>query len=467
MACSDEYSRLISLYPLSEDQTPEERAKLEAHIQECAVCRADLEQWRDFLDLIPPAKDVEVPQWVKERVHTNVMKAVRRDRALRALKRAACLVFASAAAVAVLAAGWMYLRGELSGSDTTPGHRIAARPSAEKTQGAPSVGVGGREIARPASDSQPHESEAPLEHPTPATQDAKIASKRQASLDEEFAAAATPAGALSLLERTLKAANDGEDVDLQRVIGLAEKLRAQWPASEESAKSLELISRCYTGLGEIDRARKSFLLYADAMAELSYRQQPHVDETGSAIEERGDLAVHTIQREADRLFGLEDYLSALFYYDTIRTRSRGKPAAQYAQLMSGHYYANTRQYAQAEKEFKQLISEHPDSRWASAARTSLPAILANRKHYAEAVAVWQEAADATENTEEKASAYMNKGALVVLQGPDHYPEALAIWNRILKEYPGARCTPTVKGMIQQVQRRVTDDVSGQLMQFDR
>jgi len=458
MACSDEYSRLISLYPLSEDQTPEERAKLEAHIQECAVCRADLEQWRDFLDLIPPAKDVEVPQWVKERVHTNVMKAVRRDRALRALKRAACLVFASAAAVAVLAAGWMYLRGELSGPHTTPRHRIAARPPAEKTQGAPSVGVGGREIARPASDSRPHESEAPLEHPTPATQDAKIAGKRQASLDEEFAAAATPAGALSLLERTLKAAGDGEDVDLQRVIELAEKLRAQWPGSEESILALKLISRCHTEMAEPELACKAFVKYADAAggrAEQDALARQVSPAQAAATGKR--VAISLITNEADECYSRKDCPSALLYYDTVRTRCPDDDAAAYAQFMTVGLNADTGEVACAERDCRDLVARDPSSAWAMRARTKLPILLAKQGRTAEAANAWQEVADSTDDYELQANAYYNKAVHLKRLGETHYPEALALWNKVIEEYPESRAVLATRGMIHQLQNKITGD----------
>jgi len=455
MACSEEYSRLISLYPLSEDQTPEERAKLEAHIQECAECRADLEKWREFLNLICSAKGVKAPQGVLDCTHANITAAIRRRAAMKRLLRVACFVPAIAAAAVTIAAYFGAFGDSASKGTAAPDQPaiVAEKPGEQPAK----VEESQLETAVTPDHDKATDPFASVGQPEA---DVPVVAERELSLEDKFAQIDDPAKVLALLKAELKAAEaDPQGGDPEGIIALAERLGERWPGSPESVDAIKLISRCHTQMGELDKAREVFLSYADALGKAATKRglaRGLGEEKAATLGE--ESTVDAVREETSRLFRETDYTSALAFCDVMRTRWSGKEAGFFGQFLTARCYGDTRQYDDAEQEYRQIIAEHPTSEWATRARRSLPVILANRGRMPEAVLVCQQWADMTDDRQAQATAYYFKGCYLMAMGEEHYPAALQAWQWVVNEYPDAKCLRSVKGMIAKLNNKVTGHI---------
>jgi len=433
-----EYSDFINEYALGDiaELTPDEKARLEAHLAQCEGCRQELQSTKDFLDLIRPPKDVEVPDWVIERVERNVRKAIWRDNRLRMLRKVAYFAVAATAAAAAILICLRAWEDRLPSG--TP--EVVERPSEE-------------EIFEQAAGAQTSFGEGTTGPSVDFVQ-------TEPTLEKEFAAITDHTQALALLQKEFDAAKvDSLIENFRRVIALAESLGERWPGSRESVDALKLISRCYTEIGELKKAQDAFFSYADAMGRDEAKRglaQGMSEEEAAALCEQATVAV--LREETSRLFRETDYTSTLAFCDAMRTRWPGKEGGLFAQFLTARCYGDTRQYADAEREYRQIISADPTSKRAMRARQSLPVILANQGRIADAVDMCQELADTTDDRQMQAHAYYTKGCFVMAMGEEHYTEALQAWQKVLKDYPDAKCLRAVKGMI----AKLTDKITGHM-----
>ena len=127
--------------------TPEERARFEAHLAGCAICRAEIQTHRDVASLLAHAAPEATPS---PELRERILREARKVRPIgsRTAARGPLVPWLAAAACLVLAlgAGYAYLRERAAHSDITrllaaAADTIAARDSLVATLLSPDVGT--------------------------------------------------------------------------------------------------------------------------------------------------------------------------------------------------------------------------------------------------------------------------------------------------------------------------------------
>ncbi len=262
----------------------------------------------------------------------------------------------------------------------------------------------------------------------------------RSAIEESFLVAKTPGEALQTLQAAFDAdtaRKDGPRDALPVIIALCEKLKAKWPMTNEAYGSMKLASRCWTQLGEAQKAREAYVAYADYNGELERRQELHRGRTPEQAQAAAmDIASREILGEAQTLFSANDFVGALSYCDVLLARYPTHERGLTALWLVGCCAAKNRQHDEAMRVFRRVIELNPDSRAADLARRSLPDLLANSGRHAEASQVWLECARRAPTEREKANYLVNAGGILVVGGESHDATAIARLERVIREYPG-------------------------------
>jgi len=439
MSSCPEYSDHIKEYALGDiaELTPDEKAKLEAHIQECAECRADLEEWQNFLNLIRSPKELEVPQWVKESLPANVMKAIRRDALLRVMRRTAALAGIAAAAAALLVIGLVVSQNSAS--------------TVNVGRSTPAV-IGSR--CFPGS--KPPEQV--TNHQTAVVQDTPRENKSELTLEERLAAISDPSEALVLLQEEFTASKSIDNKGhLIHLVNCAKRVYIKWPDCKERADLLLFMARVYEHVGDMANATKCFLEYAN---ELGRRAKRFVTDQGGSYAE-ADIACTSstagaIMAEAGRAFGERDFIVAFTYCDYVLSRYPGSDNARKAQYITARCYDETRQPHQAIELFQTVIKAAQDSSEAMNARTWLPSLQFNVGRQSEAIATWLEYSEKATNDNEKACGYCNAGVLTAARGISFYPDAIKLLEIVEQNYPTSNYAAQARAM----KRKLLEEIIG-------
>ncbi len=419
----------------------DERRRAEAHAAECPACRAymaDVAAIGGALRGLGRAEaDIEVPERILLETRLHILAAVRaktlelrQQRLEAAWRRRARLWWSACAAAGALVIG-LGLWWGLSVLKATPFARrdpVLSIPTDEVT----AVGA--------------------LGSPQPAS--------KQPIDDGFFASTKNPKQALELLEGELASCTSAPQVArgaFDRIIAMAQALRARWPGSAQAAQALKVISRCHTEMGDEIRAREAFLAYADARGALA--QTTALREGCSPTDARGRadaLTADLIRGEALRRLMRRDYLPGMSYCDVLLTRYPGTEVALRARYMTGRYYRETRRGAQAIAAYQAVIDQAPDSALAMNARTWLPSLLFNAGRRDAAVAMWLEYSELSSEYNEKACGYCNAGALEAARGEPHHPNAVKLFRTVVQEYPASGYARQAKAMIAKLSKNIDD-----------
>ena len=349
------FKDLIAEYALGEvaELSAAERDELESHLVECAECQMELRAVRAFCDLMRPRREPAVSQESLDRVPRNVMATIRHRRRRRRLVRIGAFVaagWAAAAAILVCVGAWRRLADD--GRSTLSPPPVAVQPTPQSTPDTPAA-------IRSAAAVAPK--------------------RREPTLEEKFAAATDATQALRLLLESAESAKKTADsATLQKIIALCPELIARWPGTLQALDATWLISDCYTHLAEPDKARKAFVAYADAKADLEKKRRLARGWEDARATAMGDkVAADTIAKQADRLSGQKDYVAALAYYELLHTRYPGAEADHHAQYMVAKYHEARGQWAQASLLYARLRESSPAGKYS------------NRAAYDESLALWK------------------------------------------------------------------------------
>ena len=421
----------------------DERRRAEAHVDECPACRAymaDIAAIAGALRSLGQAEaDIEIPERLLLETRLRILAAVRavcvadRHHALESgWRRRARLGWAACAAAAVLVVG-LGLWWGLSVREATPlarRARLVSTPTDEVT----AAGT--------------------VASPEPAS--------KQPADDRAFASTNKPKQALELLEAELAACASAPRVArgaFDRIIAMAEALRARWPGSAEAVAALKVISRCHTEMGDERQAREAFLAYADARGALAQAAALGEGYSPSDAKGRADaLTADVIRGEALRRLMHKDYLTGMSYCDVLLTRYPGTEVALRARYMTARCYRETRRGEQAIAAYQAVIDQAPDSTLAMNPRTWLPSLLFNAGRREAAVATWLEYGELSSDYKEKACGYCNAGVLEAARGAPHHPEAIRLFRVVVDEYPGSAYARQAKAMIAKLSRDIDDQI---------
>jgi len=430
----EEYFESIIEYALGDgaELTQIERARLEAHLATCVGCRGQLRSTRTILYLIRTPMNIKVPHGVTQALNVKVMKAIRSDAKWTISRRAAELVAVFLPAALVML---MY-------------------PSLQRGEPSPAATITGsvREIGDPYSPrSSPHTIAEQLDTKqyTP-----KLASPRTA-MEHRFAAIHDPASAIAFLrEQCNNLRNPNSDTPhIEAVMRLCDLMPVRWPATHQSIEAIRISSRALWIMGKHTESQDKFLQYADALAQARSARPVLCVSAGVVCHvNRGaqDKLKHLteiVHDEARRLFWARDFLSATCYYDHLISRYPGSDGALQARYMLGCICAESGDLRNAIRTYERLIHEHPDSYAAQLARTDLPDYLFNTGRRQDAVDVWLDFSRHATADSDKAAGIANAGHLLAAQGGPRCVDAIRLFNKVLKEYPDASCTPSVKSQV--------------------
>jgi len=390
-------------------------AETETHIGECAACRKAYEQTRGLAPLLKPDPET-VRLMVTAPNAPRIMAAIEQDAARSRTMRLALIAASILIGVGLVGLAWISVR---TFSRQPEPQRMVAR-SNEAVKKAP------ERIVRPIA-------------PAPAP---IVPAPRVSALEESFLAANTPGEAFKLLQSAFdveKARKDGHGDNLPIIIALCAKLKEKWPITNEAYYSMKLASRCWTQLGEAQKAQEVYIAYADYNGELERRQELLRGKTPEQAEAAAvEIASREILGEAETLFAERDYIRSLSYCDVLMTRYSTHKRGLLALRLVGEYSAKHRQYEEAIRVFKQVIELNPDSRAADLARMSLPSALANSGRYEEASQVWLDCAALAKTKHEQANYTVNAGGMLAVGGEKYDKAATALFEKVIKDYPDER-----------------------------
>jgi len=430
MACCEEYSRLISLYPLSEDQTPEERAKLEAHIQECAACRADLEHWREFLNLIRPPKDAGVPQWVKGSVQANVMKAIRRNTRIQETMRIGKV------AVAVAAAGLtivLLIHKQHQDTAEHAGHEAVAN-SRHATC----------ETASTDTDAAPT-------HPLHASPSAGP-TRKQENIEDKLTEFTSAAEAFAWMEQAVSSRDATfEENALQ---DLVDRFTSRWPETPESVEALKLLARCHEQMALPNEARRTLVSYATAAG----RQRARDGDPNDFEESAHNIAAHVLCREANRVFSAGGALEAMDYYQAVISEYPETEPARFAHLMVARCFLSLGKPEEAFAVYEKVISSFPNSYIAQRARMLLASRLLLMRKRNLALKQIMDYVEYAQDADEASFGYFRAGEVLAACGNEHLVDAMQMYRKVVAEYPGCQYALAANLRLRQMATSVPDDV---------
>jgi anti-sigma factor RsiW len=92
--CHDELRNLLAEYAFGEstELTPDEKARIEAHLAGCSDCQKELQSTKHLYNQLRPPKVIKVPQEILDSTPANVMAAIHRRMVSRRLLRVACFI---------------------------------------------------------------------------------------------------------------------------------------------------------------------------------------------------------------------------------------------------------------------------------------------------------------------------------------------------------------------------------------
>lgn len=243
------------------DLTDDERARLQAHLDVCAVCRFEVRAREDVRDEVDAAEEVDVQRLLSAVLTPEMARAPaprpilrRRTRAPRALLLAAALVTVASAAGA---AGWTTLRSTLSHRGQVVETRVEA-PTPVLT-GTP-VPAHATPVVPVAPTPELPSASTPAPAPELTLAPAPVVAPTHAVAPAPLALAAPPAPlpdltAGNLFERANEARHAG---DRTGAIQTYRTLVAQFPASAEAHQALAALGKMLLDGGDAGAALRCF-----------------------------------------------------------------------------------------------------------------------------------------------------------------------------------------------------------------
>jgi len=415
----------------------EQRAALKEHLGECEVCRKELQCTRDLLDLIRPPHSLNVPTALLQTVHSRVMKAARKT----SHRKPWLLVACCAATAAMLAVTLL---------QPFPQRQPPARSgTANAAKHLPSE----QDAAKAGSITSVISTKTATTDADGASLDTLLEVPDQPTLREQFCRSTKPDEALAALQAELErlASSPDPDKSLREVFILANEVGKEWPNTVEHAQALGLAYRCQEQLGNATKAFHCLLDYAEAMGH--WRQRILIErgtDMSAAAETGAQETMRLISNEGDRYLRSKQHLLAIRYYEVLQTRWPDTDSACYAAFQTARCYSAVGNSESAIASFQHLVAEAPSSSWAIEARKHLATLYSHQRNFALASDCWLAITDVTADYQQKATAFCNAAVFTQMRGIDHYIDALKLCNRILHDYPKARCTPRVRSLIEEM-----------------
>ena len=258
-------------------------------------------------------------------------------------------------------------------------------------------------------------------------------------MERAFNAAQTPKEAFDLLKAAYnakKARMDIPDQEYHEIINLAQKLKERWPVTCEACDGIQLSSRCWTRLGEPQKARESYVAYAEYKGEL---EKTNTLAGGKSIEEAEVVFADNVSRElmseANGLFNQKEYVQALSYCDLVMTRFPKHERSMEALQMFARYAVSQKQYDEAVLAYERILEQSPDSRFGRLAKEALPRVLIGAGRISEASQRLMSYSQETQ-TDAEAARFTCRAAQALATGNEkERQEALRLYEQVITKYP--------------------------------
>jgi len=445
--------------------TPDERARVEAHLAACAPCRKSLEEYRAVLAPFEAIRQTPVPEslilvsrpkmlaFIRSKARELYLAADRRRQ-----RRADLTRFAVAAAAAlVFAAGLCRLVLHPTGVQSRPNGPMP-QASARKV-----VPVKVSSPAQLGKGNPVHEQAACVTIPEVSGQAGVLDSGTKMRYGEKTTnSVKDPKQTLCLLDdRFAKAKALGHPAPgtFEGIIAGARSLISTWQDSDQAIKALLLISRCYTELAEPKKAMEAFLDYAGALGTKQETAAMRNRVPKAEAQEEGRAVVgNTLFFEAARLLSEGDPLPGLSYCDAILTRFPDSEVALRTRVLVAQYDMRIHQPKQAVATLQALVRENPQSSAARTARSLLPTALAQAGRRDGAVQAWIEYAEHATSDDMRANGYLNAGVILRTRGKPFYPDAIRMLNKVVEEFAETPHVQDAKRHIEEMQKEIEREV---------
>lgn len=221
---------------------------------------------------------------------------------------------------------------------------------------------------------------------------------------------------------------------------------ARWP---ECAEIHRLIGDCHRGLGNVDAAKASFLVYADMSGKLEYQKALKAGVAEAEAARRGnEAAAARLKGEGDRIFYEgKDYPGALSYFDDVGKTYPGTKAAERALLMTAEVYEKQRKPQEAIALCLKVIDTASDESIMIKAYDQAAHLYINTQDKPGAISLTREKEKKVTTEKAKARAAFEIGVLYYDSGKRFWSDAQLEFQRVMDTYPNDECAAHAKRMI--------------------